>query len=86
MTYAVIHYSINWVYDGVYVKYFRTLKAAEDYLFAFKGSSTHKSDTAYIVKILSNHKIGVIDETDSKKIYGFKPSVKAKGGIMTGDM
>lgn len=54
--YLVLHYSQNWMMDGLAIERFESLKEAKDYIKGFRGSDSHKKDSYQVVKVLSSGK------------------------------
>lgn len=68
MKYVVMHYSNNWMYDGLATKCFNTLKEARHYVDFFRGSKAHKNDHVRIVRLIEEHNAMEFEEG----VYGFK--------------
>ena len=67
-----MHFSDNWMMDGLATFYFETKAEAVKYVHGFReGSSAHKNDKCKIVKIEEEYEIEVKDQTLKGKLYGF---------------
>jgi hypothetical protein len=70
--YGVIHSSDNFV-DGIGINQFDTKPEAEKYVKDYVASHDyHKNDRAVIIENLGEFEAKVIDETPTRKLYGFK--------------
>lgn len=54
--YMVLHFSQNWMMDGLYIHRAPTLKAAKAYIQEFQGDDSHKNDTYEVVRLLQTGK------------------------------
>ena len=67
----ILHYSQNWMMDGLATLRFDTLPEAKKYVREFKSKSKiHGGDSIQIVEVLEEYKAGEIDHG----LYGFPPS------------
>lgn len=66
--FIVLHYSNNWMMDGLATFYFKSRTEAEKYISSFQGGTYHKDDKYIIVEIMEEGKASKIDD----KVYGFK--------------
>lgn len=55
-THIVIHFSHNWMMDGVAFQYCRSLKEADKYIATFKINEHHKDDSFQIVRVVKRGK------------------------------
>ena len=71
--YIVMHYSDNWMMDGLATFYFETKEDAVKYVNEFKSCSNYnKRDHCKIVKIEEEYEMSVKDQTLNGELYGFK--------------
>lgn len=67
--FKVLHWSENWMMDGLETSSFDTLKEAQQYVLNFRGDSRyHKRDSYEIVETVETGKAERID----KNLYGFR--------------
>lgn len=75
--YIVMHFSDNFMMDGLATYYFKTKEEALEYIHDFKSwSKAHSKDTLRLVKIEEEYEMTVKDQTLNGELYGFKKKGK----------